>query len=89
MRWTRAGVLDEQCRRRTAKSVRSDAPMLAVKSAIRSASDVSNNPGHRGEREVSRKKTVCAGNAGLSGVNRVNYASYALFLFACESAGVN
>src|SRR5467141_1434721 len=55
---------------RTAKSCRSDAPMLA--SSLREAAQatVSNKPGHRGEREVSRK-TIARGMPGRSGVTVV------------------
>ena len=49
---------------RTVKSCRSDAPMLA--SSLREVAEatVSNKPGHRGEREVSRK-TIAQGRPGL------------------------
>src|SRR5258706_12176640 len=56
--------------KRTAKSCRSDAPMPA--SSLREAAQatVSNKPGHRGEREVSRK-TIARGMPGRSGVTVV------------------
>src|SRR5436190_1829498 len=47
---------------RTAKSCGSDAPIVGVKSAIRSAGDGVKKRGHRGEREVSRK-TIARSNA--------------------------
>ena len=40
---------------RTAKSCGSDAPMLASSLREEAQATVSNKPGHRGEREVSRK----------------------------------
>src|SRR5260221_1988136 len=43
---------------RTAKSCRSDAPMLASSQREEAQATVSNKPGHRGEREVSRKTTA-------------------------------
>src|SRR5258708_28192254 len=51
---------------RTAKSCGSDAPIVGVKSAIRSAGDGVKKRGHRGEREVSRK-TIARGMPGRSG----------------------
>src|SRR5258705_6270959 len=45
-------------------------PNAGVKSAIRSAGDGVNKPGHRGEREVSRK-TIARGMPGRSGVTVV------------------
>src|SRR6266566_5797365 len=51
---------------RTAKSCRSDAPIVGVKSAIRSAGDGVKKRGHRGEREVSRK-TIARGMPDYSG----------------------
>src|SRR6266403_2548373 len=70
---------------RTAKSCGSDAPILGVKSARRSAGDGVKQRGHRGEREVSRK-TIARGMPGRSGVTVVTN-SYACFYFACEAAG--
>src|SRR5882724_10391791 len=52
--------------KRTAKSCGSDAPMLASSLREEAQATVSNKPGHRGEREVSRK-TIACGNAGCSG----------------------
>src|SRR6266403_3267965 len=63
---------------RTAKSCRSDAPIVGVKPAIRSAGDGVKKRGHRGEREVSRK-TIARGMPGRSGVTVVTN-SYACFI---------
>src|SRR5256886_15510851 len=63
---------------RTAKSCGSDAPIVGVKSAIRSAGDGVKKRGHRGEREVSRK-TIARGMPGRSGVTVVTN-SYACFI---------
>src|SRR5258705_10752459 len=49
---------------RTAKSCGSDAPMLASSLREEAQATVSNKPGHRGEREVSRK-TIARGMPGL------------------------
>src|SRR5260221_10646349 len=49
---------------RTAKSCGSDAPMLASSLREEAQMTVSNKPGHRGEREVSRK-TIARGMPGL------------------------
>src|SRR5260221_7280999 len=49
---------------RTAKSCRSDAPMPASSLREEAQATVSNKPGHRGEREVSRK-TIARGMPGL------------------------
>src|SRR6476661_8659132 len=48
---------------RTAKSCRSDAPMLASSLREEAQATVSNKPGHRGEHEVSRK-TIAQGRPG-------------------------
>src|SRR5258705_2731168 len=50
--------------KRTAKSCRSDAPMLASSLREVAQATVSNKPGHREEREVSRK-TIARGMPGL------------------------
>jgi len=50
--------------KRTAKSCGSDAPMLASSLANFRGTTVSNKPGHRGEREVSRK-TIAQGRPGV------------------------
>src|SRR5258707_9477030 len=55
---------------RTAKSCRSDAPWLASSLREDAQATVSNKPGHRGEREVSRK-TIARGMPGRSGVTVV------------------
>src|SRR6266478_7690525 len=55
---------------RTAKSCRSDAPMLASSLREEAQATVSNKPGHRGEHEVSRK-TIARGMPGDSGVTVV------------------
>ena len=55
---------------RTAKSCGSDAPMLASSLANFRGTTVSNKPGHRGEREVSRK-TIARGMPGETGVTVV------------------
>src|SRR5260370_37832000 len=54
----------------TAKSCRSDAPMLASSLREEAQATVSNKPGHRGEREVSRK-TIARGMPGETGVTVV------------------
>src|SRR5213596_1145399 len=55
---------------RTAKSCGSDAPMLASSLREEAQMTVSNKPGHRGEREVSRK-TIARGMPDRSGVTVV------------------
>src|SRR6476659_9064786 len=55
---------------RTAKSCRSDAPMLASSLREEAQMTVSNKPGHRGEHEVSRK-TIARGMPVRSGVTVV------------------
>src|SRR5260370_41463096 len=55
---------------RTAKSCRSDAPMLASSLREEAQATVSNKRGHRGEREVSRK-TIARGMPGDPGVTVV------------------
>src|SRR5712691_1326703 len=70
---------------RTAKSCRSDAPMLASSLREEAQMTVSNKPGHRGEREVSRK-TIARGMPGDFRCDRGDYARV-LFSFACEAAG--
>src|SRR5712664_93213 len=69
---------------RTAKSCRSDAPIVGVKSAIRSAGDGVKKRGHRGEREVSRK-TIARGMPGRSGVTVVT--TLVRFLFCVRGCG--
>src|SRR5712691_2783116 len=70
---------------RTAKSCRSDAPMLASRLREEAQATVSNKPGHRGEREVSRK-TIARGMPGDFRYDRGDYARV-LFYFAREAAG--
>src|SRR5260370_23711935 len=56
--------------KRTAKSWRFGAPMPASSLREEAQATVSNKPGHRGEREVSRK-TIARGMPGVSGVTVV------------------
>src|SRR6266446_454442 len=70
---------------RTAKSCRSDAPRLASSLREEAQATVSNKPGHRGEREVSRK-TIARGMPGDFRCDRGDYARV-LFSFAREAAG--
>src|SRR5258707_3302529 len=69
---------DERCFARTAKSCGPDAPTLASSSRscvgptglrqnLAPRMTVAKEPGHRGERDISRK-TIACGNAGRSGV---------------------
>src|SRR5258707_10763953 len=86
MRWTRA-VRVTNVLTRTAKSCGSDAPMLASSLREEAQATVSNKPGHRGEREVSRK-TIARGMPGETGVTVVTML-VCLFYFACEAAGAS
>src|SRR6266404_5243150 len=63
---------------RTAKSCGSDAPGLASSLREEAQMTVSNKPGHRGEREVSRK-TIARGMPGDFRCDRGDYAR-ALFI---------
>src|SRR5712675_928747 len=72
---------------RTAKSCGSDAPMLASSLREEAQATVSNKPGHRGEREVSRK-TIARGMPGDFRCDRGDYARV-LFSFAREAAGAS
>src|SRR5712691_13493979 len=63
---------------RTAKSCRSDAPMLASSLREEAQATVSNKPGHRGEREVSRK-TIARGMPGDFRCDRGDYARVFVF----------
>src|SRR6478609_6620250 len=72
---------------RTAKSCRSDAPMLASSLREEAQATVSNKPGHRGEHEVSRK-TIARGMPGDFRCDRGDYARV-LFSFAREAAGAS
>jgi hypothetical protein len=65
--------------KRTAKSCRSDAPMLASSLREEAQATVSNKPGHRGEREVSRK-TIARGMPGDFRCDRGDYARVFVFL---------
>src|SRR5258708_29598997 len=67
--------------KRTAKSCRSGAPMLASSLREDAQATVSNKPGHRGEREVSRK-TIARGMPGRSGVTVVTMLVYFFHLYA-------
>src|SRR5712671_3904701 len=70
---------------RTAKSCRSDAPMLASSLREGAQATVSNKPGHRGEREVSRK-TIARGMPGDFRCDRGDYARM-LILFCMRGCG--
>src|SRR5712672_4656264 len=72
---------------RTVKLCGSDAPMLASSLREGAQATVSNKPGHRGEREVSRK-TIARGMPGETGVTVVT-TLVCLFYFACEAAGAS
>src|SRR5258708_5841261 len=72
---------------RTAKSCGSDAPMLASSLREEAQAMVSNKPGHRGEREASRK-TIARGMPGDFRCDRGDYARV-LFYFAREAAGAS
>src|SRR6267143_4014069 len=71
--------------KRTAKSCGSDAPMLASSLREEAQATVSNKPGHRGEREVSRK-TIARGMPGETGVTVVTML-VCLFLFCMRGCG--
>src|SRR5258707_6978377 len=86
MRWTRA-VRVTNVLTRTAKSCRSDAPMLASSLREEAQATVSNKPGHRGEREVSRK-TIARGMPGETGVTVVT-TLVCLFFITHEAAGAS
>src|SRR5436309_4739898 len=64
---------------RTAKSCGSDAPMLASSLREEAQMTVSNKPGHRGEREVSRK-TIARGMPGRFRCDRGDYARVLCFI---------
>src|SRR5258708_22300658 len=70
---------------RTAKSCRSDAPMLASSLREEAQATVSHKPGHRGEREVSRK-TIARGMPGDFRCDRGDYTRV-LSTIAHEAAG--
>src|SRR6478609_8531963 len=69
---------------RTAKSCRSDAPMLASSLREEAQATVSNKPGHRGDHEV-RRKTIARGMPVRSGVTVVTTLG-CLFSFGPEAA---
>src|SRR5216684_6009070 len=71
--------------KRTAKSCRSDAPMLASSLREEAQATVSNKPGHRGEHEVSRK-TIARGMPGLLRCTCGDYARV-LYLFRTRGCG--
>src|SRR5258707_4212084 len=71
--------------KRTAKSCGSDAPMLASSLREEAQATVSNKPGHRGEREISRK-TIARGMPGDSRCDRGDYARM-LVLFYTRGCG--
>src|SRR5260370_26095332 len=71
--------------KRTAKSCGSDAPMLASSLREGAQATVSNKPGHRGEREVSRK-TIAQGRPGLFRCTCGDYARV-LCLFRTRGRG--
>ena len=73
--------------KRTAKSCGSDAPMLASSLREEAQATVSNKPGHRGEREVSRK-TIARGMPGETGVTVVS-TLVCLFFITHEAAGAS
>src|SRR5258706_11697944 len=80
----RGSARDERGLMRTAKSCRSDAPMPASSLREEAQATVSNKPGHRGEREVSRK-TIARGMPGRSGVTVVT--TLVCLFFTHEAAG--
>src|SRR5260370_2321066 len=72
---------------RMAKSCGSGAPGLASSRREEAQATVTTKPGHRGEREVSRK-TIARGMPGDFRCDRGDYARV-LFSFACEAAGAS
>src|SRR5258706_728085 len=64
--------------KRTAKSCRSDAPMLVSSLREEAQATVSNKPGHREEHEVSRK-TIARGMPGDCRCDRGDYARVLCF----------
>src|SRR5258706_5735032 len=64
--------------KRTAKSCRSDAPMLVSSLREEAQATVSNKPGHREEHEVSRK-TIARGMPGDFRCDRGDYARVFVF----------
>src|SRR6476469_4716932 len=80
MRWTRSVRLTS-VGQRTAKSCRSDAPGPASSLREEAQATVSTKPGHRGEREVSRK-TIARGMPGDFRCDRGDYTRLPFFLSA-------
>ena len=64
---------------RTAKSCGPDAPTLASSLREEAQATVSNKPGHRGDREVSRK-TIARGMPGWIRCDRGDYARVLCFI---------
>src|SRR5260221_12120332 len=83
MRWTRAAP-ETKALSRTAKSCGSDAPRPASSLREEAQATVPTKPGHRGEREISRK-TIARGMPGDFRCDRGDYARV-LFSFAREAA---
>src|SRR6476619_942738 len=86
MRWTRQRQAQRKragrmMLKRTAKSCRSDAPMLASSLREEAQATVSNKPGHRGDHEV-RRKTIARGMPGDFRCDRGNYARVLFHLHA-------
>src|SRR5207249_11389793 len=79
------GAKDESADLRTATSCGSDAPTLASSLREEAQMTVANKPGHRGEREVSRK-TIARGMPGRFRCDRGDYARV-LFLFCMRGCG--
>src|SRR5258707_11795846 len=71
--------------KRTAKSCRSGTPMLVLSLREEAQATVSNKPGHRGEREVSRK-TIARGMPGETGVTVVT-TLVCLFFYHTRGCG--
>src|SRR5260221_13678114 len=84
MRWTRAAP-ETKALSRTAKSCGSDAPRPASSLREEAQATVPTKPGHRGEREVSRK-TIARGMPGDFRCDRGDYARV-LYSIAREAAG--
>src|SRR5256885_17013144 len=73
---------------RTAKSCRSDAPMLASSLREEAQAPASNKPGHRGEHEGNRK-TIARGMPGDFRCDRGDYARVLTSLIAREASGAS
>src|SRR5207237_5316338 len=74
MRWTLWLSQDERCLRRTAKPCGPDAPTLASSFAGSDSCEatVAKEPGHRGERGISRKPSSREGRGGSSNLWRLS-----------------